>query len=160
MTNTFTVVPYSFIRLTEAHQDLLPALEALYRAFAVHEGHTNTVDQFMKAICAQLADDQILVQLAQYETQPAGYLLAYDVSEHPFIPTWQRSGYITQLFVDEAFQRQGIGQRLARQALAWFRERGIAQVMLNVDVGNEHAAHFWQKQGFTPYLTRMHQTLA
>jgi ribosomal protein S18 acetylase RimI-like enzyme len=154
---------YPLVRLTETTAALLPELEALYREFAEHEGITSPVSQFMDAIGVHLEDDAMLLLLAQRHDGPTpnaiGYVLAFDVPTHPFIPTWQRSGYITQLFVAAAYQRQGIGQALATACLAWFTERGLTQVMLNVDVANEPAARFWQQQGFTPHLLRMKRGL-
>lgn len=149
---------YSYIRLSNTETQLLPALEELYRAFALHEDHTNPITQFMDAITDRLDDDQMFVLLAQVDGEAVGYILAYDVIEHPFIPTWERAGYITQLFIRAEFQRRGIGQALVNETIAWFTQRGVEQIMLNVDVDNETGTQFWQKLGFTPYLVRMKRT--
>lgn len=150
---------HQFIRLTGATSSLLPAVEELYRAFAQHERITTPIDQFIDFIAAHIDDEEMLVLLAVINETTVGYGLTFDVLSHPFIPTWRRCGYITHLFVSDAYQRQGIGQGLAEESLRWLTDRGVKQVMLNVDVGNTEGEQFWHKQGFEPYLLRMRRRL-
>lgn len=152
--------PYSIIRLTENTQTLLPHLTELYRQFAEHEGHTTPVSQFSDFITARLADETMLALLLTIDSRYVGYILAFDLSSHPLIPNWERSGYITNLFVMDAYQRRGYGQRLVHTVCDWLKDRGVTQVMLNVDVDNPNGARFWETQGFHPILTRMKRELS
>lgn len=150
------------IRLDSHNAHHLHHLDKLYRHFAIEEGHTAPPEHFREFVAARLHDDAMLVLLAmseevipEDEQRAVGYALVFDVESHPFIPDWARSGYITQLFVHEDFRRHGVGQQMVVFCLEWLRQRGVEQVMLNVDVDNPHGEAFWRVAGFAPYLTRM-----
>ena len=84
-----------------------------------------------------------------------GYGLAFDIAEHPFMPEWTRSGYITQFYVAPEHRKQGVGKLLMNDIDKWFNSRGIQKVLLNVNINNETGSRFWQNHGFKSYATRM-----
>lgn len=155
-----TSPPYQVIRLQSHDSQLLGGLDRLYRAFAIKDGHVSPPEQVMGNIVSRLDDETMLLIMAVTHEQPIGYALVFDVIEHPFIPDWQRSGYITQMFVQSGYRRQGVGQLLLDYSLDWLTQRGVPQLMLNVHVDNDLAERFWRKQGFTPYLRRLKRTLS
>lgn len=159
MDNLPLTAPCTIIRVAKTTSALLPELTRLYQQFAAHEGHTTPISQFTDFVTARLADDTMLAILAQIEGHAVGYALAFDVGNHPFIPNWERCGYLTNLFVMEAFQRRGIGHSLVDYTLMWLGERGVTRIMLNVDVDNPAGEQFWHKQEFRPVLTRMKRML-
>jgi GNAT superfamily N-acetyltransferase len=61
---------------------------------------------------------------------PIGYGLAFDVAEHPFMPEWQRSGYITQIFVTSEYRKQGVGQAMVKYIIRWLTSRGVTHGFL------------------------------
>ena len=71
------------------------------------------------------------------------------------MPECTRKGYITQFFVNAEYRGQGIGEMGLAYIHDWFRARGITDVLLNVAIKNEVGNRFWQKNGYTPYATRM-----
>ena len=163
--DSLTPSEIQIIRLSRPEGGLIDGLGALYRAFAASEGHTTPHEQFMDFVVHRLDDESMLVALAEQVVagqenrdhpeatpQVIGYALVFDVAAHPFIPDWQRAGYITQMFVHEDYQRKGVGQKLFAHTLSWLADRGVGQVMLNVHAENDLATGFWQKQGFAPYL--------
>ena len=146
------------VRIQQDNDHLLEELDRLYRGFAHEEGHTAPPEHFVEFVAARLEDQSMLAIVAFVDNHAAGYALVFDVAEHPFIPNWDRTGYITQLFVDDAYRRAGVGQELTDFALTWLTQRGVPDVMLNVDVDNDDGEKFWRRVGFSPYLTRMRKT--
>ena len=71
------------------------------------------------------------------------------------MPDWQPAGYVCQFYVDAQHRQQGVGQALFDAMMAWFRDRGLARIRLNVDLDNPVGQKFWRKQGFQPLVTRM-----
>jgi GNAT superfamily N-acetyltransferase len=117
--------------------------------------HIGSPEPFVEFVTKRLEDETMLLILAWDGKTPAGYGLAFDVAEHPFMPEWTRTGYITQFLVSRAYRRQGVGQMLMDTIDDWFRSRGLQKVLLNVDIANETGIRFWKRQGFEPYVMRM-----
>jgi GNAT superfamily N-acetyltransferase len=141
------------VRLCHDNPHLLEELDTLHRAF--FQGSSVPPEQFMDFVTKRLEDEAMLLILGLVGNAPIGYGLAFDVAEHPFMPEWQRSGYITQLYIAPEHRRQGIGQELVEFIIDWLASRGITNVLLNVVAGESVAEQFWQAQGFVPRRTRM-----
>jgi ribosomal protein S18 acetylase RimI-like enzyme len=141
------------VRLEQADQGLFRDLDGLHREF--FEGSSVSPEQFMDFVKVRLEDERMLLILGMEGVTPLGYGLAFDVVEHPFMPEWQRSGYVTQLYVLPEHRDQGIGKLLVDSMLSWMTARGITRVQLNVLVGEGGAEGYWRRFGFEPVRTRM-----
>ena len=56
-------------------------------------------------------------------------------------------------------RRRGIGSALARAALAWVRERGVARVEVRVAARNPEGQGFWRAQGFSDWMDVLERRL-
>jgi len=144
---------YHVVRLGDPDPQLLESLDTFHRAL-VH-GSDTPPEQFMDFVTRRLGDETMLLLLGLVGDTPVGYGLAFDVVEHPFMPEWQRSGYITQFFVTPEYRRQGVGQMMFDHIVQWLASRDVTEVLLNVSVDNPAGDLFWRKQGFAPHRTRM-----
>ncbi len=122
----------------------LPALQAMART-----SHRNTRffrdGKFPVALCEKyyatwiansLADPATSVWLAEVAGQPAGYVTA------------DARGRIGLLAVDAAHRRLGLGRQLVGQALALFRERGLAMAQVVTQGGCVGPQRLYQQCGF------------
>ena len=66
-----------------------------------------------------------------------------------------RFGYLSDLVVDAAWRRRGIGRRLVAHLLEWLRRRKIDCLQLQHYENNKAGEAFWRACGFEPYYTRM-----
>jgi GNAT superfamily N-acetyltransferase len=146
---------YHIVRLRHHDPQLLESLDVLHRALMAYGGSDTPLEQFMDFVSKRLGDETMLLILGFAGETPVGYGMAFDVAEHPFMPEWQRSGYITQFFVAHEYRRQGVGQVLLDSIVQWLASRGVTKVLLNVSLENPLGNRFWRKQGFVPYVTRM-----
>jgi ribosomal protein S18 acetylase RimI-like enzyme len=144
---------FRIVRIQDHAPGLLEDLDRLHRAF--FEGATVEPEQFMDFVAKRLGDEAMLLILAVVGDVAIGYGLAFDVAEHPFMPEWQRAGYITQLYVSPGQRRRGVGRLLVDQIVAWLASRGVAEVLLNIVPDETEAERFWRKQGFLPCRIRM-----
>jgi GNAT superfamily N-acetyltransferase len=144
---------YRIIRLHGHDSELLAELDRLHGVFFAGSGVK--AGQFMDFVTRRLGDETMLLILAMAVDAPVGYGLAFDVVEHPFMPEWQRAGYITQLYVSADHRRRGVGQRLVEHIIEWLASRGVARVLLNVVPGESVAERFWREQGFVACRVRM-----
>ena len=148
---------FRVIRIRDHDPELLGGVDRLHRAF--FEGAAVEPEQFMGFVAKRLGDEAMLLILAMAGDTPVGYGLAFDVAEHPFMPEWQRAGYITQLYVSPGHRRRGIGQWLVDYIVEWLASRGVAEVLLNVVPDESVARQFWRKRGFVPCRVRMRRRI-
>ena len=141
------------VRLRHLDPGLFQSLDRFHRALI--QGPGTRMEQFMDFVTSRLDDETMLLILGLAGDTPAGYGLAFDITEHAFMPEWQRSGYITQFFVAPEHRRQGIGQMMFDYIVQWLASRGVTDVQLNVSLDNPVGKLFWRKQGFVPHRVRM-----
>ena len=60
-----------------------------------------------------------------------------------------RRGYLYHLAVDTSMRRQGLGRRLADNAMAALEAQGVEKAHLMVMAGNELGTAFWKAAGWT-----------
>jgi ribosomal protein S18 acetylase RimI-like enzyme len=78
-------------------------------------------------------------------------------THHPYKNT-QRCGMILELYVFPTFRKYGVGTKLMKYAITYFRNIGILTIQLNVFAGNP-ARKLYKKLGFRNVATMMEMTL-
>lgn len=68
-------------------------------------------------------------------------------------------GKIEQIYVEEAYTKQGIGTRLIQKTEEILVAKGISELELIVWNFNQDAVRLYEKLGMTPKLTRFHKKL-
>ena len=63
-----------------------------------------------------------------------------------------RYGYVTDIVIDPAVRRSGVGQALFEALKRWYRARGTPYVQLQVAHNNTASQTFWRAMGCTDYL--------
>ena len=64
----------------------------------------------------------------------------------------ERFGYVTDVVVDPAARRSGVGLALFEALKAWFRERDVPRLQLQVAHNNPISQAFWRAMGCTDYM--------
>ncbi len=142
-------------RYNRPSQKWMDAVLALRAEF--HD--SDSPEPFASFVARRLEDETMLLLLAWDGNQPVGYALAFDVDADPAKPEWTRTGYIAQFLITETCRKKGAGDLLMEAVDAWFAERGLDKVLLNVNLDNPGGIRFWEKHGFTSYAYRMKRTV-
>ncbi len=142
---------YHMTRYNHPSQNWMEAVLALRAEFGDHD----SPEPFTSFVTRRLEDETMLLVLAWENERPVGYGLAFDVESDPAKPEWARTGYISQFLVASTHRQQGVGAQLMERIDAWFAERGLSKVLLNVNIDNPVGIKFWQKHGFEAYAMRM-----
>lgn len=100
-----------------------------------------------------IGDEEHIVLIADADSEPAGYIVA-GFSQRPPVMRDRDIAMIYDLSVTQRLRRQGIGERLVREALLKIEERGVKLVEVSYVVDNEQSSSFWPKMGFEPFLMR------
>jgi len=105
-------------------------------------------------LVSHLGDPDLLVLAAERSNEIVGYVFA------GIEPTSWRDlrgpcGFIHDIYVHESARREGIGQRLLREAIAWVHSRGRSQVVLWSKSDNDTARGLFAKLGFRGTMIEM-----
>ena len=102
-----------------------------------------------------LADPGNLFLLAAWHGQPCGFLTAYRLQRFD-----QRLAevFISEIGVDEAYQRRGIGAALIAACRVWATEVGAPELWVPAEAGDTPANAFYRATGGVPdaFLTRIY----
>lgn len=99
----------------------------------------------------QLSYPTHLFLIAEKQQETVGFLHAFKAQtpDNPlFIP--QKFAYLSALYIQPDFRKQGFGKALVEQALIWQKNNELAYFELNVLNSNPTAQAFYQSVGFTP----------
>ena len=64
-------------------------------------------------------------------------------------------GYVTDIVVDPQTRRRGVGRALFRGLEAWFHERGVSHLELQVLRRNPASQAFWRAMGCTDFIDKL-----
>jgi ribosomal protein S18 acetylase RimI-like enzyme len=98
-----------------------------------------------------MAKETTRVLVALDKEKVVGYVMALIKKTDP---AWQRerSGYIEEMAVTANYRRRGIGEKLLKQIIDWFKEEKLDYIELSVAAKNKVGYSFWKKHGFKDYL--------
>ena len=63
----------------------------------------------------------------------------------------KKEGEIESLYLKSKYRNEGIGAKLMERALQWFEEKEINDIKIEIAVGNEEVATFYDKFDFSPF---------
>lgn len=95
-----------------------------------------------------IRDDGARMFVAEADERVVAFVLAYIIRRYSFYEV-PRLGVISDIAVDQKYQRQGIGQRLVKQAQDWFKSSGLDRTTVNMVPDNPKAKGFWEAMGFS-----------
>ncbi len=100
-----------------------------------------------------LGRDDGFLYLAELGGRPVGFCLGW-LAKNPPIYKVADVGFISEIAVQSAYQRRGIGRALIDEARRWFYGRGLREFQLSTAVWNTQAQAFWRALGGEPLLLR------
>jgi ribosomal protein S18 acetylase RimI-like enzyme len=113
-------------------------------AFAMRAGAESEARELLRAL---LRDPDTAAFLYEEAGRALGLCIAR-VDQAPPIAVETERGEITDLGVDPAVRRRGIGRALVEAALAWIGGRGVRRLEVRVAVRNPEGQAFWRALGF------------
>lgn len=146
-------------RIREAKRQDIASVTALWEAMMAFHGErdprfrftVNAPREFERHLTAVLRSFSAKVYVAEAEGQVVGYILGEMHQRKPIYPVGNY-GFISDISVQEAWRRHGIGQALVGTLMRWFRHEGATVIELFVSTANPVSTAFWEKMGFGDYL--------
>lgn len=98
--------------------------------------------------------------IAEVAGAPIGWAVCY-VSEHePFVKEEERLyGYVSELYVEEAFRGRHIGRALLNACEGHFRTLGTKTVLIAALSANTRAVNAYRATGYTDYAINLRKIL-
>lgn len=103
---------------------------------------------------SDLKSEDRAVFIAIERGRPVGMITGRIYKTLP-VKTHRRHGHMSNLFVEPAHRKKGIGTALFGEVLKWFRDSGIKDVHLGVYAKNTAAREMFRKLKFREYAIEM-----
>jgi len=130
--------------LTPSDTSKFTTLIRLFEEVFEMQGFTFPGDDYLKKLLQQ---DNFLVFIAMHENEVVGGLTAHIL---PSYYSESSEGYIYDIVVKPAFQRQGIGKKLITAFTGHCRSKGYSAIFVQADEADAHALDFYRSIGATP----------
>jgi ribosomal protein S18 acetylase RimI-like enzyme len=152
------------VRRAEARD--LEAVTALWLAIGAHHAglgpafglRPDAAPEARELLRAQLRDPDTAAFLYEEDGHALGLCLAR-VDRAPPIGVEDARAEISDLGVEPARRRRGIGRLLVERAQGWIRERGADRVEVRVAVRNAEGQAFWRALGFADLVDVLERRL-
>lgn len=109
---------------------------------------------FQAYVRRALASTEARVLVAEESGRVAGFIIGL-LRRPGSVPGRATSGHISDIGVTADHRNRGFGRALYQALEAWFRERGVRGITLNVAFANTPAQAFWRRLGFEDFTCRL-----
>ncbi len=106
----------------------------------------NIREYFLKHIVSKNAN----IFVAAEDDNILGFI-SLKIIDAPSISTVRKMGHIGYFYIEEQVWGKGIGSRLMKEALKWFRSKKIKRVSFEVHPFNRRALSYYRKLRFREY---------
>lgn len=100
-----------------------------------------------------MADPGSFILIAEQAGSPVGYAMVHLRSASPTWSSSEQAGEIETLSVLPEMRGQGIGTALLQGVRERLKPLCLGELSLHVLVGNDQAARFYERHGFSPFAT-------
>ncbi len=102
-----------------------------------------------------LAEEDTFLLFAERDGRPVGCALVVLTGTEATLRLGERVAELDTISILPEERGSGLGTRLLEAVYDELRRRGIAELELAVMTGNDDALRFYERHGFTPFLTIM-----
>ena len=102
---------------------------------------------------AWMAHPGSFILIAEQASSPVGYAMVHLRTASPTWSSSEQAGEIETLSVLPEMRGQGVGTALLEGVRERLRPLGLGELSLHVLVGNDDAARFYERHGFSPFAT-------
>lgn len=111
-----------------------------------------------KGLGARLAKNLKQKNTVFFIAEERGEIIGYsgaEIQTNPASFKFKKRGHLFNLYVRPKYQGKGIGKRLIKKTLRWFKEKKISDLMIMVYSHNKKAHQIYKKLGFKDYIIEL-----
>jgi len=140
------VIGYLWEKLVEYHHQLDHNLPK-----AAKEGGK----LYARSLQDRITDTHTGIFVAECDDRTVGFVMGVIADMIPEMFEQETGGFLADIYVEEQYRQQGIGQQLVQALIGWFRSRGVEHFEWYVASENDLGRHFWQSLGGKDVMVRM-----
>lgn len=115
--------------------------------------------RYAKSLSERVDDSHTCTYVAETDGKLIGYVLGVVVDFPPEMFEQVPSGFLADIYVEEAYRRFGVGRALVNALAEWFHERGLHYFEWHVAAKNREGIEFWKSLGGREVMLRMRADL-
>jgi len=108
---------------------------------------SNADEDFKHYIQKKINDPDFKTLIANDNGMCIGYVMGW-IEYRPVIYLKRKVGYLSNIYVDETYQKCGIGKKLYLRIENWFKEKKVDFIEIKADVRNNAAIKSFKQYGF------------
>ncbi len=109
---------------------------------------------FKKFLLENFGRKNFKALIAKDKEKIIGFFLGRIEKPKPYaVP--RKIGKIATVFISEKYRRKGIGKKMFKELIKWFKANKIKNVELSVDTRNKVGIVAWKKYGFFEFQKKM-----
>jgi ribosomal protein S18 acetylase RimI-like enzyme len=147
------------LRGNDDKTDLVALSREFFEEYAVYHEKFFAIDELCDGDIAgffsrSLASESGETFIALESARVVGYITISVRTRESF---WKvkKEGHISGLMVHRSHRRKGVGTRLWREAMAFFKSRDVSYFTVCTSVNNHGAIRFYERIGMTPLYCHM-----
>ena len=154
----------SFMNIRLATEDDVPAIGQMWEKLAQFHNMLDSAlppaargggKVYARRLVSRLSDTQTRVIVAEDDGELVGYALAVIIDVIPDMFVQENSGFLADIYVDDAFRRKGVGRALVDAVKVWLLENSIRTFAWYVAEHNTVGKRFWESVGGRRVMVRM-----
>lgn len=115
--------------------------------------------RYARSLAQRVDDTHTCTYVAEGDGQLIGYILGVIVDFPPEMFEQEPSGFLADIYVEDAYRGQGVGSALVNALAEWFEQKGLTYFEWHVAARNTVGLRFWRKMGGREVMVRMRTDL-
>lgn len=115
-------------------------------------------DEFKKYLEKRVNDADFKLMVAKENDRCIGYVMGW-IEQRPPIYCKRTVGYLSNIFVDAAYQQREVGAQLYRAMETWFQASKVDFIEIRADARNSAAMKSFKKYGFKELSVTLYKQL-
>lgn len=114
---------------------------------------------YARNLANRLSDSHTRVFVAEHDSIIIGYVLGVVVDLSPEMFEQEAGGFLADIFVEEAYRRQGVGRVLVGSLRKWFMDQQLKYFEWHVAYDNHEGLAFWHAINGRELMVRMRASI-
>lgn len=101
-----------------------------------------------------IKDGNTKIIIAEENEKVIGYFMGV-IEKAPQYVLPKEIGVILDAFIEGEYRNQGVGKKIFKELLEWFKKKKVEHIELTVDARNKIGLNAWRKFGFFDFRLKM-----